>query len=211
MSFVETDRRNAPRILIAAPVFRRLQLYIDLCPFEVGGLGSVEAFGDDLLVTSAILIRQRATGSDVELDSQAIADHLLQILREGRDPSSLRVWWHSHAEGPILWSSTDERTIEGMQIDRLVSIVGNKRNEFACRLDEFSPRRRTFDGLPLLPMPDGVLEDEATLRLQVMAELREKVTLIHRDVSEVPEIFLDPSCTLEIPIPFDEPRAPQQG
>ena len=79
MSLEEIEPRKAPRILIAAPVFRRLQLYIDLCPFEVGGLGSVEAFGDDLLVTSAILIRQRATGSDVELDSQAIADHLSRV------------------------------------------------------------------------------------------------------------------------------------
>jgi hypothetical protein len=210
MSFVETEPRKAPRILIAAPAFRRLQLYIDFCPFEVGGLGSVEAFGDDLLVTSVFLIRQRATGSDVELDPQAIADHLLRILGEGKDPSSLRVWWHSHVEGSTLWSSTDEQAIEGMQIDRLVSIVGNKRHEFACRLDEFAPRRRTHDRLPLLPMPDGVLEDEAALRRQIMVELRENVTLIHRDVSVVPEIFLDPSCTLEIPIPFDEPRAPEQ-
>lgn len=43
-----------------------------------------------------------------------------------------------------------------------------------------------------------------------MTELREKVSLFHRDVSRVPELFLNPSSTLEIPIPFDEHGPPRQ-
>lgn len=202
------EQAKTPRVLIAPRALRRLKLYIDLCPFEVGGLGTVESRGGDSLVTDLFLIRQRATDSDTELDPQAVAEYLLQTVREGRDPAALRLWWHSHAEADVAWSETDEKTIERLQIERLVSIVGNKRHQFGCRLDQFLPQRLTFDRLHLIPTPDGSPADEGALRQQVMVELREKVTLIHREYSDVPEIFFNPSSTLEIPITFDEAEPP---
>lgn len=198
------------QIFIAAGAFKRLKLYIELCPFEVGGLGTVEPCGEDLLVTDLFLMRQRASGSDTELDSQAVADLLVQTLQNGGDLTALRVWWHSHADGPILWSPTDEETIQALQIDRLVSIVGNKRHEFACRLDEFVPTRRTFDGLPLVPIPEETPGDEGSLRRQLLAELREKVILVHREVSLEPELFFNSSSRLEMVIPFDDQESRHQ-
>lgn len=210
MNPIGPESGGIPRIFIAAQAFRRLKLYIDLCPFEVGGLGTVESFGEDLLVDDIVLLRQRASDSDTELDPQAVAEHLLQILQAEGDLSALRLWWHSHAESDILWSKTDEKTIETLQIDQLVSIVGNKRHEFGCRLDQFSPKRLTLYGLSLIPTPEEEPGDDETLVRQIIAELQEKVTLIYRDVSDIPEIFLDPSNTLEIAIPFDEPELPKQ-
>lgn len=87
--------------------------------------------------------------------------------------------------------------------------MGNKRHEFRCRLDQFSPARSTRDGLPLLPIHEETPNDVESLRGQILAELREKVTLIRRDVPLVPELLLTPSSTLEIPIPFDEQDQPQ--
>ncbi len=203
------EQGKVPRVFIAPQALRRLTLYIDLCPFEVGGLGTVEPFGEDLRVGDVFLIRQRASDSDTELDPQAVAEHLLRTVQEGKDPSSLRLWWHSHAEADITWSDTDEKTIEALQIERLVSIVGNKRHEFGCRLDQFSPKRLTFDRLPLIPTADEGPQDAEALREQLLAELREKVTLIHREFSDVPELFFNPSSLLEIPIPFDEPKPPR--
>ncbi len=210
MNPVRPESGGIPRIFISAQAFRRLKLYIDLCPFEVGGLGTVEPFGENLLVADIVLLRQRASDSDTELDPQAVADHLLQILQAEGDLSALRLWWHSHAESDISWSKTDEKTIETLQIDQLVSIVGNKRHEFGCRLDQFSPKRLTLHALPLIPTPEEGPGDDEPLGRQIIAELQEKVTLIHRDVSDIPEIFLDPSNTLEIAIPFDEPKPPKQ-
>jgi hypothetical protein len=202
------DPTRLPRILISAQAFQRLQLYVDLCPFEVSGLGTVTPFGEDLLVTEIFLMRQRASSTDTELDSQAVAEHLLHALQQGRDLTALRVWWHSHGEGEVYWSNTDEQTIESLHIDQLVSIVGNKRHQFSCRLDLFSPDRVTRNSLPLLPFPDGTPSDEEVLRRQVLAELREKVTLIQRDIPLVSELLLDPSSTLEIPVTFEELEPP---
>jgi len=210
MEALGREQGKIPRVFIPPQALQRLKLYIELCPFEVGGLGTVEAFGEDLLVADLFLIRQRASDSDTELDPQAVADHLLRTIQEGKDPSSLRLWWHSHAEADTTWSGTDEKTIEALQIEHLVSIVGNKRHEFRCRLDRFLPKRLTLDGLPLIPAADAKPDDEGSLRRQVMAELREKVTLLYRETPLEPELILDPSSTIEIPISFDEAGPPHQ-
>jgi hypothetical protein len=200
-----------PRIFIAARAFQRLKLYMDLCPVEVGGLGMVEDREEDLLVTSITLIRQRASDADTELDPEAVVDHLLRILRQAGDLSALRLWWHSHAESQLFWSQTDEQTIESLRIDPLLSIVGNKRHEFRCRLDLFSPHRVTLDSLPLLPLPNDSGADPDSLRREVAAELRQKMQLIRREVSTEPELIFGASESLEIPIPFAEPNPPQEG
>ena len=80
-----------PRIFVAPQAFTRLKRYIDLCPFEVGGLGAVELYGEDLLVSDIFLLRQRASDPDTELDPQALADHLLHILWNGGDLSAIRL------------------------------------------------------------------------------------------------------------------------
>ena len=211
MQQIGTEPVRIPRIFITGPAFSRLRWYIELCPFEVSGLGTVAPHGEDLLVTDIFLVRQRASDTDTELDSQAVVDHLLQVLQRGEDPSALRVWWHSHADGDIYWSHTDEQTIERFQIDQLISIVGNRRLNFGCRLDQFSPKRITVNNLPLLPLPDKCPGDEESVGQRIMAELREKVTLIRRDISLVPEVFLDPSSTLEIPVAFEELVPPPEA
>lgn len=206
MNPTEPRRGESPRIFVAEKAFTRLKLYIDLCPFEVSGLGIVEPCGEDLLVADLFLLRQRASNSDTELDSQAVIDHLIRSLENAEDISKLRVWWHSHADDDIHWSETDERTIEAMQIDQLISIVGNKRHEFGCRLDLFQPNRATFDGLPLIPVTDQNGRDES-LRNEVLAELREKVTLIVRETPVEHELVLDPANTVEFEIPFQEDQS----
>ncbi len=200
-----------PRIFIAAPVFERLKLYIDLCPFEVSGLGMVENREGDFFVTSISLIRQRASDADTELDPEAVVDHLLGILRQAGDLSAVRLWWHSHAGGELYWSKTDEGTIESLRIDPLLSIVGNQRREFRCRLDLFSPDRITLDSLPLLPLPNDLPADPDSLRRDVVAELREKMRLVRREIFPVPELILGAAEALEIPIPFEEPERPRNG
>ena len=211
MNPVSSEPGLIPRIFIAAQAFERLKLYIDLCPFEVGGLGTLEHHEGNLFVTSISLIRQRASDADTELDPEAVADHLLRILQQAGDLSAVRLWWHSHAEAQIFWSQTDEETIEGLRVDPLLSIVGNKRHEFRCRLDLFSPDRITLDSLPLLPLPTDCPADSKSLRQELVAELREKMRLVRREVSPVPELIFGAAEVLEIPIPFEEPEAPRDG
>jgi len=167
-------------IFILPLAFQRLKIYIDLCPVEISGLGEVELRGDRLVVTDLFLIPQTGTPSETELDPEHLYEFLAKHLLQGRDPASLRVWWHSHAGMDVNWSRIDQETIGKFPGDYLISIVGNKRGEFLCRLDIFAPSPQTINDLDLIPLDEPVVEatsEPDRLRGEVLAQIREKVRI----------------------------------
>lgn len=186
-----------PQVLITPQAFQKLRLYIDLCPMEIGGLGEVERGGPNLLITDLFILPQKVSPAETELDSAAIFEMLQCCVAEGRSPASLCLWWHSHGDLDVEWSATDERTIGTFPGDFMLSLVGNKAGDFACRLDIRHPTPQVIADLPLtvLPGPDGEV-DEAALRTAIIAEMVEKLQVITRDLQyhEIPvEVeFLSP-------------------
>ncbi len=180
---------SPPQILITPRAFQKLRLYIELCPMEIGGLGEVERDGSNLVITDLFILPQKISPAETELDSAAIFEILQSCLAEGRNPASLCLWWHSHADLDVEWSTTDERTIENFAGDFMLSLVGNKAGDFACRLDIRDPTPRVLGDLSLrvLPGPDGEA-DETTLRTAIIAEMVEKLQVITRDLQfhEIP-------------------------
>lgn len=164
-----------PQVLIHPRALARLQLYIALCPTEIGGLGHVEEVGDQLVIRDCFILRQKTSVSTTELDVEAIFAFMLEAVDAGSDLATVRLWWHSHADAELCWSDTDRSCIEGWPGPYLVSVVGNRLGEFRCRLDRFEPKRETWDNLPLVPLPgDGAIDLQA-LRSSVEAEVREQV------------------------------------
>ena len=167
-------------IFIAPLAFQKLKTYIEICPVEISGLGQVEVREDRFVVTDLSLIPQKVSPSETELDSQHVCEFLSQCLVQGKDPASLRVWWHSHGEMDLHWSRTDQETIKAFPGEYLISIVGNKRGQFLCRLDIFAPAPQIIDGLDLVPFDapgrEGI-DDLGALRRAVLAEIREKVRI----------------------------------
>lgn len=167
-------------IFILPLAFQRLKIYIDLCPVEISGLGEVELRGDRLVVTDLFLIPQTGTPSETELDPEHLCEFLAKHLLQGREPASLRVWWHSHGGMDVNWSRTDQETIGKFPGDFLISIVGNQRGEFLCRLDIFAPSPQTLNDLPLVALDELGLQaprEPGPLRREVLAEIREKVRI----------------------------------
>lgn len=165
-------------IFITPFAFQKLKLYIELCPAEISGLGVVEPSGDQFIVTDVFILPQRVTASDTELNPEHLCDFLSHYIAQGRDPASLRVWWHSHGENDLYWSVTDHDTIEAFPGEYIISIVGNKKGEFLCRLDVSSPSREAFEGLNLVPLEEQRMEspyDLETLRQTIQREIREMV------------------------------------
>ena len=168
-------------IFIAPLAFQKLKMYIECCPVEIGGLGEVELRGDRFIVTDLFLIAQWGTPSETELDPQHISSFLAERLAQGKDPALIRVWWHSHAEADVHWSLTDQKTIKGFLGDYLISIVGNKRGEFLCRLDTPAPAPQTIEDLPLIPLGEPAVADGpelGRLRRAILGEIREKVRIL---------------------------------
>lgn len=167
---------NCPQVMITAKARQKLQCYIDLCPEEISGLGVVEPRENDFLITDVFLFEQKVTGGSTELDQKDVGKFLFEAIKSGRDPGKLKVWWHSHVNMGTFWSlHMDEPTIERLQCEYLISLVGTKQGEFQCRIDLYSPFRMTIDDLPLTT----VFPEDPSLKAACQKEIKEKVRVSH--------------------------------
>lgn len=168
-------------VLIRSLALAKLRLYAQRCPFEIGGLGQVEAAdGGGLLITDVFILPQRVSMSETELTSEGLFALLARLVSEGADVTGTRLWWHSHGEMDVNWSETDAETIEHLPGDFWVSVVTNRRGEVRCRLDAYTPERRTW-ALPLVeavgePSPD-VAGLEARIDQEILAHVRSPIPL----------------------------------
>jgi len=138
-----------PDICITSEVYRKIKAYADLCENEISALGSVKVVDNMILIDDIFLFEQVVTGTSTELSSKAISQFICDYIKNGKDPSTLKFWWHSHVNMGVFWSGTDTSTIDRFSSDWMISMVSNKRNEFKIRVDIFSPFRMYMDDLPL--------------------------------------------------------------
>ncbi|HYL80149.1 MAG TPA: hypothetical protein VEU07_05005 [Candidatus Acidoferrum sp.] len=163
-----------PEVRIRRRALAKLLLYAERCPMEIGGLGYVLQDEAGLFIPDLFVLPQRVSASDTELDPDALCEFLGQLVREDADVSSVRLWWHSHADMDLIWSETDCSTIGDLPGDFWVAIVVNRRGEIRCRLDTFVPERRTWE-VPLVEMAEESELDREALRLVIDREIGENV------------------------------------
>jgi hypothetical protein len=132
-----------PEIVLKYDVYRKIKAYTDLCSQEISALGSVRYENNKLIVEELYLFDQFVTGSSTTLDPKDISKFLCEYIKLGKDPSTIKFWWHSHVNMGVFWSSTDTGTIDRFSSEWLLSMVTNKRGEFKLRFDLYS-----LDGKP---------------------------------------------------------------
>jgi hypothetical protein len=172
---------------------------------EIGGLGTVAADADGLLITDVFLLAQKVSASDTELDTEALFDFLARHVAEDGDPAQVRLWWHSHADMDVVWSETDRATIRSLPGDFWVALLVNRRGEVVCRLDAFLPRRHTWE-LPLVEVLDPAGRDPETLCRAIDREILEKVrayTVVHEVMGN--EGMADVPTESPIPLVLESP------
>jgi|SRR5690625_1852362 len=138
--------------------YSKIQQWVQLCPKEISGYGTVKIVDDHFVVTDAFLLEQEVTSVTTEIDALATA-HLMDELSDREEElGELRLWWHSHVDMDVFWSATDEeaiRTIRGNPY--LVSSVFNKKGEVRTRVDSFStPYQLKQDNIEIEIVPDGL-------------------------------------------------------
>jgi len=176
MSFYEKgtgalNKSSLPVVYITPEAKQRLDLYISCADGEISGLGTVTRLGNDFLVTAVHLFEQECTTASTELSSEDVAKFLLEAVRNGLAPETLKLWWHSHAGMGTFWSGTDDATASKFGNGWMLSAVGNKRGEYLVRLDLYEPIRLTLDGLRFeVRQPEN-----PDIRAEVEAEIKEKV------------------------------------
>lgn len=137
--------KKPPQVFITLAALKKIQCFVRLAQGEINGLGLVERWGDDFLITDAFILKQKATPGGVETDPMA----LNSFVAECEAPSKLKFQWHSHGNGGVGFSLMDIETIEGYTSDFMISLVLNKQGRYRCRLDLYQPFYLGFE-VPLL-------------------------------------------------------------
>lgn len=137
----------APQVSITLETYRKLKCFVDLCPFEINGLGSVIRTGNDFTINEIFLLKQYTdtNGCHVELDDKALNSFIYYLVQNGGDPSAIRCQWHSHVNMPVFCSAEDLGTIAGYMNDFMVSLVLNKLGDCHCRIDLFQPFKLSLE------------------------------------------------------------------
>jgi hypothetical protein len=117
-----------------------LHAYIDCSDGEVSGIGKVERLNSgDFLVTETRLLEQESTWTSTVLDEKALTRFLTELVAQGEDPSSYKLWWHSHGDFDVFFSTTDEATCRRFNNRWMISVVANKSQDYLGRIDVYEP------------------------------------------------------------------------
>lgn len=162
---------KSPTVSISARERHKIERWVDICKYEVSGLGLVDKVPGGYHVSEVFLLTQEVSSHETELDEMAIAKLQYELSqREEGLQDKLRFWWHSHVNMSVFWSSTDEEAITQLTGDDmfLVSSVFNKRGEVKTRVDMgFGHFRTKWDDLAL-----DTAADRSTLASFTRAALR---------------------------------------
>lgn len=106
-----------PTVYMTPDAYKRMCLYVELAPKEVGWLGTVSKRPNgDFLIEEVFLVEQEVTSVETELSVEGTEKLVLELLEDG-DPgleksNKLHFWGHSHVRMGTSPSGTDESTMQ---------------------------------------------------------------------------------------------------
>ncbi len=139
-------------IVLSEEVYNKIVAYTNLLSSEITGLGLVEKFSNNIFkVTELYLPKQTVSGTQCELDDIAVCKLMDKIVAEGKNPSMLRFWWHSHNSMGCGWSTTDEDT--GKKFagkEYLISLVSAHGGKMKAKMNIYNPIEVELDDIKIL-------------------------------------------------------------
>lgn len=122
----------------------KMKAYVDLCEFEISGLGKVEIIDGDMVVTDVAIFEQTVSAAHSDISGASLAKFQTELIKKGESPKAWFLWWHSHAKMSTFFSGTDTSTIDSStDFPMMLSIVTNHQHEFSARFDLYRPLRMT--------------------------------------------------------------------
>jgi proteasome lid subunit RPN8/RPN11 len=180
------------QIILTQNAKRKIETYTRLAEGEISGLMRVDRVSSySILVKDIIIFDQKSSGSETELDSEALSKFLTEEIQAGRDVSDIKGWWHSHADMGVFWSATDTENMRTLGCEWFLSIVSNKKKETKARLDVYNPFRLIADDLDVEEEPRELTEKEKQIQtlLEELEEEEERKNKVFEEilVSEIAE------------------------
>jgi len=120
----------------------KLLTFMDMSDTEVSVFGVAEDPEDLLLVTDVALLKQEVTQVTVELDDDAVAEHIEQYAETGVQPvQCARIWIHTHPMFSTKPSHVDETTFKKAfgGCDWAIMLIVSQADKPYCRLRMQTP------------------------------------------------------------------------
>jgi hypothetical protein len=191
--FDNNEGERIPRVYITMLAKQKMDYCIQLCDYEISGLGEVVRLGNDFLINNIHLFRQEVTSGSTDLSQNAVAKVVVEMMRVGLDVSKLKFWWHSHAGIEPYWSTADMKVIDTMGVDWAISYVGNHLGQYKLRIDFYGDVRHALTGLEL----KIYLMDDPAIRQLVAQEIEQNVRV---------KRFILPAARCQV-LPENDPEA----
>jgi proteasome lid subunit RPN8/RPN11 len=161
-----------PSVYITPEAKLKLDAYIHAVTTEISGIGKAVVRNGSIHIDDVYLLKQESAGSETELDQQDIAEFMMELMQKGEDVGALKVWWHSHAGMSCFWSATDKDTAAQFGNGWMVSVVGNLKGEYKCRIDIYDPVYVAIEDVAFAIALPAMTEE---LRRAIEEEVKEKV------------------------------------
>lgn len=119
---------------------------------EISCLGSMHRDGNRFFIDRFYLLKQSGSSAGTELDQEAMAELIEQLMTEGKTDEARRIkcWAHSHPNMDVFWSNMDDATCQLLASDYLISIVISNSFAIRCRLDIAAPVPIVLDNVPVV-------------------------------------------------------------
>lgn len=140
-SYSMTPKESGIKIILPIPVYHKMLAYAQASEGEISGFGRTRTEkkrGKTIVtITDVRIFKQTVTEAHTELDKSGLAKFIVDLVKIGEKPQKWNLWWHSHHDFSVFFSSIDTGTIDDLSKNsRLYSICINKKGELVGRVDE---------------------------------------------------------------------------
>lgn len=142
---------RVPVLVFEVEAYVKLLTFINSINVEISGFGRLRRLpSGDFLCHDIFILEQEVSSGHTEIDSNALAVMMDQLMIEGDDFSDIKLWWHSHhSMHNVGWSGIDDNNMRGLaKSSYFFGIVGYHGGKIVIRLDIGEPIVATFDNVP---------------------------------------------------------------
>lgn len=169
-------------VVLPLEVYHKLMAYTKLLDVEINGLGLVEKVDETTFkITEIFLLDQVVSGAACEIDKGAIEGLMDKLIKEEKNPSMLRFWWHSHNSMGVAWSGTDDTTGKKYAgSEYLISIVTNHRGQMRAKMNIYQPVEMAIDNIGIVieqpQYSEALIED---CEKEINEKVKQTKTTVH--------------------------------
>lgn len=140
------------QIVYDRKAWAKIQHWVQKAPGECSGFGSCQLTVQNglytLRVVDAVMAKQRNTGVTTEIDESDAGDAEYRI-EQVEKTGIMRLWWHSHANMNVFWSSQDIRQMrQHGEHGWFAASVFNKKGEVLSALSVGKPFAMILNSVP---------------------------------------------------------------